>query len=710
MGAGAVSELPPGFELDAAPSGGYDIRVRPVGSRSSNSAGLPEGFELDGPSLMDRAVDVAKGAGNALEAGVARGVAGLGSLPRHLPELIGRGTHAAANFIERKLGVPESAPLPTGIEGTTAEKILQQLPSYDDLMKEIREKHQGSAPEYKPRNKLEEYIQTVGEFAVGGGAGAANRLRAVANVAVPAVTSETAGQLTKGTAYEGAARLAGALVGAGGAALAQRPGTAARAIQQQLPEGVTPQMVDQAEALMQAAAQRGIDLAWPEALSQVAGRPILTDAMRHLEGAHQSKPVMDEFFAGRPQQVEQAVRAEADAISPVNRAPSNIGPAVGGEAEGIVTQVRAAINRATRPMYDAAGQHLVPQNVHAAMMADPLFAETVAAIRNDPARNAVVRAASDRSVRMYDAVAKELEQRSRNAAQPLNPQANQTIAAVTGELGGDIKNVAIAAERASTGGPSAYEAALATQARLRRQYLEPLLNGPLGRLAGRDTTTKNAIDTLFPKQPLANSEQEIGDAVRALANRNPRAASDLVRAHVEGTFNEAAKDLQTGANQAGGAKFRTQLIGNAQQRLNLQHAVEALPNGQQRWAGFNRLLDVLEATGTRQNVGSKTAYNAELLKAQSAGGVVADTAKATANPFQGFQKLVDRYEKYKLGSNLRELAEILTDPGSGDLLRSIARHPPNSQQARAIAVRLLAYGQGSRPVPPVNSSGNNPRN
>ena len=86
--------------------------------------------------------------------------------------------------------------------------------------------------------------------------------------------------------------------------------------------------------------------------------------------------------------------------------------------------------------------------------------------------------------------------------------------------------------------------------------MQPLLDGYIGKVAGRDTTTKKAIEALFPEKPLANSEQEIGRTIGALAANNPRAARDLVRAHAEGVFNEATQRLASGGlNQSGGAKF-----------------------------------------------------------------------------------------------------------------------------------------------------------
>jgi hypothetical protein len=44
-------------------------------------------------------------------------------------------------------------------------------------------------------------------------------------------------------------------------------------------------------------------------------------------------------------------------------------------------------------------------------------------------------------------------------------------------------------------------------------------------------------------------------------------------------FNEAARELQGGANQFAGAKFAKVIAGNSQQRENLRAAIEALPHG-----------------------------------------------------------------------------------------------------------------------------------
>lgn len=143
-------------------------------------------------------------------------------------------------------------------------------------------------------------------------------------------------------------------------------------------------MVDQAEALMTRARQQGIDLAWPEALSQVARRPVLTNTMRSLEAAPQTEAQMGEFFARRPQQVEQAARGQFDQIAPVNMAPSTIGRQVGRAAEGEISDMRQAINAASQPYYDAAAATPIPAADMARVRAVPGYEIARREIQNDP--------------------------------------------------------------------------------------------------------------------------------------------------------------------------------------------------------------------------------------------------------------------------------------------------------------------------------------
>lgn len=540
---------------------------------------------------------------------------------------------------------------------------------------------------YVPRTRPGKFASTAGEFVPGAMIGGLPNMarNAVAFGIVPGLVSEGAGQAFEGSAMETPARIVGGLAAGFGSAGAMRMGSPERLVQGAT-KGVTAAELDAAEQLFQRAQQAGQPISRAEALQAVTqGRTGLGDLQHTVEGMGG----MREFYAGRPAQNEAAARQAFGGIAPQAADPSQIGPAIGGNAERIVTDVRQAINRATRPMYDAAGQHLVPRQVHDAMMADPLFAQTVDMIRRDPALNANVRAASDRSVRMYDEVAKQLEQRSQNAAQPLNPQANQSVAATTGSLGGDVKDIAIASDRAAVNGPSSYEAALASQTRLRQQYLEPLLNGPIGKIAGRDTKTRDAINVLFPANPLPNSAGEIGQAVGALSARNPMVARQLVRTHAEMTFNEAAQRLAGGPNQSGGAKFAAIIRGNPQQAANLEAAVRALPNGDQIWPGFNRFLEILEAQQFRQATGSRTAFKIPGVEDLKGGGLLNNAGQVIASGgFKWPQKAMQAIQNWNVGRNLDELARLLTDPAAGNYFRSIATAPRTGNKALALAARL----------------------
>lgn len=632
------------------------------------------------------AEDVAKSAG----IGVVKGAIGTVSAAGDVRDL----ASAGMDYVGEKAGVsPERMAQVKGVISKVAPmlpggRVVMDAPTSRGIQSKIEET---TGEFYKPKTTAGEYAQTAGEFlpaAVGGPGGLIAR---ALRVAIPAATSETAGQLTKGSAAEPVARFLGALAGGGVQALASRPGTAARSVANQLPEGITEPMVVRADALMQEAAGRGVQLAWPEALSQVAGRPVLTNMMRHLEASPQTEGQMSAFFGDRAPRVEGAVRQELGNIAPANPAPSTIGPAVGRAAEETVDDVRGAINRHAEPFYRRAeGVVLSPAEMQR-VEAIPGYARARDAVRNDEQLNRYVEHLPDNSVGFLNEVKKQLDNAVRNERNPVNVQANQQrVAGLTSD--------AAASRQIGQAASPDYATALGVESFARERYLQPLLDGPLGKIAGRDTTTKNAIDALFPRNPLPNSQDEISTTVSALAHRNERSARDLVRAHAESTFNEAARDLQTGPNQASGAKFVVAVAGNPQQRANLQAAVEALPNGQQRWEGFNRLLDVLEATGTRQNVGSRTAYNVEINKAQGAGGLVRDAGKIGANPTRLLQPLADKYDQWKLGRNLGQLATILTDPNAAGLLRAIARAPRDGRRSTDLAVRLVTYAEASKPV------------
>jgi len=478
--------------------------------------------------------------------GLGSGVTGLAGLPGLAQDAVTAGMDWVAppnqKQLQARAAAPDLLPSPATTKAA-AEKVTGKF--------------------YKPQSTLGEYLHTGAEFipgsllAPGGVVGNAIRYGAL-----PGFASEAAGQATKGSEYEGLARVAGGLAGAGATSLTVRPRTSSQSIRNQLPDDITAAHVDEAERLMQDAAQRGITLQWPEALSQVAGRPVLSDVMRHLEAAPQTSGRMNALYADRPQQVDYASRAAMDRIAPPSQAPSSIGREVGTAAEETLQGVRQTINDVAEPHYTRARGDWVDPATMGRVRATPEWQAARDAVRNDTQLNRNIRLLPENSVGFLNAVKKYLDTAAANAGSPLNAQRSVERSA---GLGAD----AAAVRRAGVYASPSYETALHLETYGRGQILQPLLDGPLGKLAANDPTTKNAIKAMFPSNPIPNSAQEISTAMNALVRRNPNASRDLVRAHAEATFNEATQALQTGANQAGGAKFAAQLVGNSQQRANL---------------------------------------------------------------------------------------------------------------------------------------------
>jgi hypothetical protein len=647
---------------------GTRLTVRPPSAEKS-----PDWWSSDPvaekPDMAATAKDVAKSGG----IGVVKGIIGLAGAPGDLAELGARGIDRATRLVGKTLGidVPVREDRPATYGSADIQKAVE-----------------GQTGEfYKPQTTPGEYAQTIGEFAPAAVAGPGGMARKLTMQAVlPGVASEAAGQYTKGTAAEPYARAGAAIAtGLGGAALT-RPSSPTGVIQSRLPAGVTQATVDDARKLMIEAKARGIDLTWPEALSKVAGKPVLTDTQRILESAPQSRTRMQEFFGERPQQFDQAALNEFGNIAPGTANPSSIGPQVGRAANETLGDVRGTINAASEPFYKGAeGVLLTPQEMNL-VRTIPGWKEARAAVRNDPQLNSYVSHLPDNSVGFLNEVKKYFDQQAKNSGSKFNPGANQQVQAGYEKAASAVKQIG---EIKSAD----YGVALSIQQQAREQYLQPLLDGPLGRLAKKDVTTQKAINVLFPSSPLPNSHNEIATAVSALAKKNPGAATQLVRAHLESAFNEATRSLQGGPNQFGAAGFAKAIVGNPQQRANLQAAIESLPNGKSLWAGFDGFLQAAEATGTRQAKGSLTAFNATELKGLSGGNAIGETVKTGLSPGKWWSVVNDKWSQWKLGQNLDELAAILTDPKSGPILKRIANMPSGGREAGYLVSRLILQGK-----------------
>lgn len=150
--------------------------------------------------------DIAKSTG----AGLVRGAAGLAGLKGDVEEIIGGGL----DWLGRKVGLPEPPPIrpPSGAIETALEKVHKFLsPTSADVTSAI----EGAiGPLHEPETTAGEYARTIGEFVPGALAGPGGLARkALTQTVLPALASETAGQVTEGTRLEPYARMVGAILG-----------------------------------------------------------------------------------------------------------------------------------------------------------------------------------------------------------------------------------------------------------------------------------------------------------------------------------------------------------------------------------------------------------------------------------------------------------------------------------------------------------------
>ncbi len=146
-------------------------------------------------------VSVGYDMGKSFASGIVKGGIGLAALPGTVEQL-GR---IGVNYVGRQFGA----------EGNTVAPEAA-LPQFSDIKGTVERNVTG--PLYEPQTTAGQYAGTIAEFLPGmlfpaGGVGAHLGRRAAMNVIAPAVTSETAGQLTKGSAAEPYARAGGAIAG-----------------------------------------------------------------------------------------------------------------------------------------------------------------------------------------------------------------------------------------------------------------------------------------------------------------------------------------------------------------------------------------------------------------------------------------------------------------------------------------------------------------
>lgn len=639
-------------------------------------------------------------AGNALTdiplsaaSGIARGVAETAMFPVTASRLFDRGVDYLADKVS---GLARQAvgaePLPAGeiARQNAAVRDRSATGLLDDGQDIVRAVMRDTL--HDPTTTAGEYARTIGEFAPTAAIGPGGLVaKAVGNMLVPAITSETAGQLTEGSAAEPWARMAGGLAGNVAATSARAYTQADNALAASAARGVTDAEYAAAQRLQETAARIGVPLSGPEAIQEATqGATKLADLQRVVEGSPTGGQVTARFYSMRPQQVATAANSAFDAIAPASTAPSTLGPRAAAVARDAVDDARRRINETTRPYYQAAESHLIEDFDPIAR--DPAFQASLRRLRSDEVLGPTYRDMPDNSIAVVDAETKEMRDRGVALGNAANPGFSSQTAGMYGSGAAEARDIARTPAR---GGSQAYDDALVMQEQARRQNLEPLEQGPLGRIATASTTPA-AYSEILPRNPLTGGTDEVLNAILRIREQEAGLPASLVRQGLSDSFDQARRRTATGENQSVAGRFANDVAGTPQQRTNLDAVLGAIgsPEAQPR---MSDLLDVFRATSQRKPMGSPTEPNR--MVNESLDRVTVPVAMAAAPASAGSTLFGEIRNRVRLAARDRahnQLAELFTAPDSVERIRQLglrdAEVPWSAMLARQAAQGPAVFG------------------
>lgn len=548
-----------------------------------------------------------------------------------------------ANQILRVLHIAPNAPPPQPASGNALQNIATPVAN-----RVFGNPH--------PQGPAGEYGQAIGNFlgpatVMGGPGGTVTK---TLGAVIPAVASETAGQLSRKFApghpkVEQAARLAAALVAgtASGTALGG-PKTAPKLLGNALGD-TTPEQRAATVALM----QKGEDLGFTPTVTEAADYTIPGASAGPLAAASERTPagsILRARYAERPGQVQSVMSDLLDRIAPPTD-PSRTALGAQQAAEGAIGEARSGINARARPSYEALpGQEIPPSPEAQAALGDPSYTAALKAFRSNPELNrAPYNALPDNNLAVVNEVRKTLDDLKASVTpNPANPQGSVQLSSLRGQAGSNVDALAAALS-------PEWSAARGTVAQGHADILDPMMTGPLGRIASAEGKPVLASQTnaLFPNQPPEGQAGVTADAMSRLGG----AGADLLRAYIAKALGEAAHDQGGKPTTLVAGRLAQAISGNPNQAETLSAATNAVaPSVNQTLADA---LDVFKASGTRTAQGSSTVANMAQNQDIASGGHAAIAAFTGASKRMLLDRTMNFFDQISLEMNADQVAKAI---------------------------------------------------
>jgi len=216
-----------------------------------------------------------------------------------------------------------------------------------------------------------------------------------------------------------------------------------------------------------------------------------------------------------------------------------------------------------------------------------------------------------------------------------------------------------------------------------------------------DPNARLAASKLF--NPATSSPVLSREAKKLIQATDPEAWQGLKRAWLEEQWIKAGQEtLEGGPRINRGALFRKALMGDKRQKRILFETLEP-----SEFKALSDLTDVLEASGRVKAIGSDTAWNQELMRAQRQGASSMLSRVLRLTSPDVLKTVAERWDERRLAQQSEQLVSIITSPQGVQLMRELKRLPARDVFKRAVIAQALASGaivvgaEGAAPSQPA---------
>jgi len=662
-----------------------------------------------------------------------KGESGGPSLPTRVGASLTAGYGKAATSVPQLLMAPANA-----FGGTPLSRHV------GELTKVVQDFYENIGQKYGIQNP---YGKAVTESIGGGVAFGGVSPTAVVSSAGAGVGSEAAAQ-TLGDNF--VTRLLGGLAGgiAGGAAATRvanvRPQTGALA--REVTEGVTDDMLEQAQRFQAEAASRGVSIDLAQALKSIGAPTGNIEALRNFLANKKQGNQVQQTLQAQPSQASRDAQRTVNAMPGHNFGETQSANNLQEAATGAINAAKQQRSDAVRELY-ARAQDLAPEargklaKVVEGFLQQPGIPEKAQAAGRDFLRK--LSGVDEQGAKAVEAARVALAEAktpsARAAAQRALAEANAATAAAgtkplraldvdtwISELVGPFKGTPLNPVDPKTAGnmkrlgtllnrefqtlSPEVRAAEAKFAQMSDEVVNPLKQSVTGRMAtprGYRPDVEASVTkfkALLDRGVDSNSSvSEVIQLGRSLQKVDKTAFQDALKSHLSARIKEAVEPGGVAAaaanNENMAAKLANSLWKNEAQAQGLRDAVSlvASQNGKDpvaAVAGLNRMIQITQALRSRPTsvgglqpkdlfeLGSKT-YGADALRVFG---------------FLPFEKAARKIEDAVLSKTLTQFDEILTSPQGAETLVKLAKLPPSNRTMLMFLANLGSQGALQTPA------------